>query len=83
MKKHKLTPRQREVLEVLAKNSRARLIEHFLGWRVGEHSCDPVHKKTGESLVRHDLVHVFGSDSMGYTTHVISDKGRQALDEQS
>ena len=81
MKKHKLTVRQREVLEVLARTKHCWLVPgyHSRGWRIRIEKRNQLHANTAESLCEKDYVDYDTVED----AFVISGKGLEALDEQT
>lgn len=82
--KHKLTPRQREVLEALAANSKTRVVVGYLGERFT--SC----LRTGNDL-QYILFRTYGAlrdyefivRAANAHEYKITPEGRQALNEQT
>ena len=84
--KHKLTRRQREVLELMVENRNHRLVQRDNKWQLsyGEKGqiCY-VYPKTGTLLLQYDFLFEVSRDTSGTVIYKISDKGLEALDEKS
>ncbi len=91
MKKHRLTPRQREVLEVLSHRNPP---QFFLWTTDGSSFVDTerhgatrsrfdVHGNVVGSLINLEFIMFTGLRSWGMDRYTITPKGREALNEQS